>query len=406
MKARGYRSFPGFLSAAKDSHVSEGHSWNDELERAKRRYTASTQRGIGPPRQSIEINLYQLMNTDLPEEPLHDDGPTCPKQWAVLCAFHMLRGGESACSLASSLIVDRESRTERFALSGSKMDPRAIGCTRSWGCVCPGECGGKRAVCPYNAAVQILADLTRRFGDSTGRLPADLALFPNAQGDYCTRDGFVATVAHFADLLQLQVADDMGRNTIGEHVWRVTGSRMLARAHVPRANIKLMARWGGDAIDRYIAEAPLETITSDFAASSTNRSGSGSSSPDVNHIVRAWRDESNVSTDVSNIGICTDRVPVTTQLQIASMFALNTTTGVLHMVATTSERDDAPVRSKCGRDFHRGEYRQLGTFTEHFLRHGVFTRVATCGQCARPQTWTAIKFASDGLSPDSDEDES
>ena len=54
MKGAGYRSFPNYLSAAKLRHCCEDE-WTSVLQRAAKDAKQSTQRGIGPPRQSMEL---------------------------------------------------------------------------------------------------------------------------------------------------------------------------------------------------------------------------------------------------------------------------------------------------------------------------------------------------------------
>ena len=146
MKARGYRSFPGFLTAARDHHIEAGHSWTDLLNRARRRYSASTQRGIGPPRQSLEACPRKIVALGLGNEPIHDEGPICPRHWAVLCSFHMLRGAESSSALASALSINTTDRRETLMLPKSKTDKQAVGCKRTWRCVCPVVCQGEDAM--------------------------------------------------------------------------------------------------------------------------------------------------------------------------------------------------------------------------------------------------------------------
>ena len=82
-----------------------------------------------------------------------------------------------------------------------------------------------------------------KFGDEHGYLPASLPLFPTARGDWPTRDGFVTTIAIMAARLNVDVVDFMGRDTIGEHVWRVSGDRHLASLGLPQPMIMLLARW-------------------------------------------------------------------------------------------------------------------------------------------------------------------
>jgi hypothetical protein len=116
-------------------------------------------------------------------------------------------------------------------------------------------------MCPYHAAIRVKAYLRRRFGDPAGKLPTGFPLFPNAEGGWCAKAGFVATIAEIARRLQLPTVDALGRCTIGEHVWRISGSRYLASLDVPIPVIKLLARWGSDVIVRYVADAPLSALT-------------------------------------------------------------------------------------------------------------------------------------------------
>ena len=261
MKAARYRSFPNFVSAAKAMHL-QGFAWAEELERCRRQCCASTQRGIGPSRQAIELPIRALATLAIGPEPLVDNGPIGPASWAVLSAFHMTRGAETACALASSLSVNCIDLTESWFLPVSKTDPTARGCLRTWGCVClAAEVRPALRLCPYHAAVDHLALLKAKFGLSDGSLPTALPLFPNSRGDWCAKAGFVGTVRELAAMLGLSTADALGRDVVGEHAWRVSGSRYLASLDVPIPIIKLLARWGSDTVLRYIADAPLSALT-------------------------------------------------------------------------------------------------------------------------------------------------
>ena len=265
MKASGYRSFPNFLGAMKDAHV-ESHLWTDDLERCRKRCVASTQRGIGPARQCREMPIALIVALDLGDSPVANGGPIAACQWATLCCFHLVRGAEAACALASSLTLDLSAKTETWSLPASKTDPTAIGVSRTWGCVC-----GKPATvadyvattpCPFHAALVLKHALLHRFGLADGSLPSDLPLFPDYQGLWCAREGFLNTITHFARVLELDCVDSLGRCSLGEHVWRVSGARMLARLNVPQPLIMLLARWGPKAILQYVRDAPLAQLTS------------------------------------------------------------------------------------------------------------------------------------------------
>ena len=149
MKAARYRSFPNYVGAAKAEHL-KGFEWCDALERCRRQCCASTQRGIGPSRQAIELPIRALATLQLSSEPLVDNGPIGPASWAELSAFHMTRGAETACALASSLTIDAEALTESWLLPVFKTDPTARGCLRTWGCVClDSDASGALTLCPF-----------------------------------------------------------------------------------------------------------------------------------------------------------------------------------------------------------------------------------------------------------------
>eukprot|EP00971_Amphidinium_carterae_P197040 3910955-Amphidinium_carterae.1 len=54
---------------------------------------------------------------------------------------------------------------ESFHLAASKIDPAALGCWRTWGCVCSGHIQGTLALCPYHAAKAQVTMLHDRFGN-------------------------------------------------------------------------------------------------------------------------------------------------------------------------------------------------------------------------------------------------
>ena len=256
-KAGGYRSFANYLATVKDHHL-ELAPWTDDLARLARRCTASTVRGIGPAKQCGELPIADIFALGLSNEPLCTGGPVCPSHWATLATFHLLRGAETACALASSLEVATCPLRETFSLPISKTDPQAIGCCRSWGCVCNGLL---HRACPAHSALAILDELKKRFGRADGSLPPGLPLFPDAAGNWCSRAGFVASVAVIADRIAAPTVDSLGRTLLGEHVWRVGGSRHLASLDVPTPILMLLARWDTNVVLRYIADAPLSALT-------------------------------------------------------------------------------------------------------------------------------------------------
>jgi hypothetical protein len=415
MKAQGYRSFPNFLSAVREKHVDAGHIWTSDLERSRKQCVASTQRGIGPPRQCVEIPPSRVCGLGLGADPVVEGGPICPGHWATLCAFHILRGAESASALATSLTVDPESERETWWLPSSKTDTQAAGCVRTWGCVCADPTSYTCITpCPYHAAVCLQMDLARRFGDSRGRLPADLPLFPAADGSWCTRVGFISTIVHMATQLDIELIDPMGRFTAGEHVWRVSGSRMLARAGIPVDKIMLVARWGSDIVHRYIAESPLTNIALEYKRGSavTMPQPSNTNSADDDRIA-----EAEATMQLPDLPITTpawthaakDIVPDPPQAQTAlcreltadrhSMkmrpnFAENTSTAFLHIIARRQAWErPMPGRTVCGQDHLIRNYAQ---------HHYIPPHCKKCTKCANAENWASlVNINSDSESHDS-----
>jgi len=268
MKDAGYRSFPNYASALKDCHITEGHPWSDRLAAAVSHATASTQRGIGPPHQCGEITLDDALSVAIDTEPMVASGPADCRNMFVLAYFHVVRGMELVCANALDLTIDMVGLTESWSLSVSKTDPQAIGCKRTWGCTCTQVPG---AHCPVHAAIAHVQWLRDRFAAPDGTLPGDLPLFPTSLGARASAERLNATVAEIASRLGRPLVDSMGRTAFTEHVFRVSGSRMLARRGVPVEVIMLLARWASEVIRRYIGEAPLDTLTTSFVAGSGPR---------------------------------------------------------------------------------------------------------------------------------------
>jgi hypothetical protein len=396
MKSRGYRSYPNYLSAAKERHLDNDFAWTADLERTRKKCVASTQRGIGPSRQSLEICPLRIAALGLGADPVVEGGPVSPGHWAVLCAFHMLRGAESACALAASLSTDVYLTKETFCLPGSKTDPQGTGCRRSWGCVCKAvhPSSDEPQGCPYHAAVALLYELTRRFGDRNGALPSGLPLFPTATGDWCTREGFVRTITYIADLLQVDTIDDQGRSKVGEHVWRVSGSRMLAYANVTIPVIMLMARWGSDVILRYVEDAPLRHITADYVR------GSSSSSPAPAAVDESWHDAADIhADDVNSSDANTDAVALiepSSPRTPVGRFALNTLSNYIHIIARRESWERVkPDRTQCGRDYCASDWAVLQMLATTHERNGATHMVFRCGMCAKPPVWALHATAND-----------
>jgi hypothetical protein len=175
----------------------------------------------------------------------------------------------------------------------------------------------------------------------------------------------------------------MGRNAIGEHVWRVSGSRLLARAGVPLTQIALMARWGSDIILRYVAETPLDTITESFASSSC----AGTTSNLMANAVAGQEDDDHLQDDLTLA--CDDDE---SDGENDYLFVINTGTGVLHMLPPTNEADpmDTASRTLCGRERSRACFDPVAHYVDSYISRGILQPIAHCSQCATPAAWAAI----------------
>ena len=94
MKGSDYRSTYNYLNAAKRHHQRLGFQWDDRLELAGREFTMSTQRGLGPARQSEPLAFERLIKTDIGDAPLNSSGPVGPKNAMVLFTYFLVRGVE------------------------------------------------------------------------------------------------------------------------------------------------------------------------------------------------------------------------------------------------------------------------------------------------------------------------
>ena len=376
-KHAGYRSFPNFMTAAKLRHCKE-FPWPEELARCRNECIRSTQRGIGPARQCLEIPLRPLVEQPMNYEPLAPDGPICPREWAVLSSFHVLRGAESALALDQSLTLNVDKETETWRLPSSKTDPQGVGCARSWGCVC--RKGEKELLCPFHAAKKLKQETRRRFADTDGNLPEGFPLFPNADGGWCSSKGFVATIEKMAALLNLSTIDELDRNIVGEHVWRITGSRHLAALDVPLIIIKLLARWGGDTVMRYVAEAPLSSLTQVYidrvSASDDAARGlvSGLAAQPVMPIAQL--------TESSELDTCVDAAAQELIMDDPKQPFIVSAKGIVHLVSAPPVLGRATaMRTPCGWSFRD---------REHQLAAAVPAGARTCKMCGSDAVWTSV----------------
>ena len=253
-KRAGYRSFPNYLTRAKDEHINLGYPWNLQLDRAARRAARSVRRAIGPPKTAMAFSLVGL--TPLLEAGcgLHcdDDEPLDPIAVMILLALFMLREIEGAALKVWHITLDHSARTVTILLSSSKTDIEARGVYRTWGCLCEHD---HEAPCAYHAAAHHVKKLEEFFGE----LKKDLPFFATPSGQHPSKAGMVKALLRAARMTNQPTEKD-GQAITG-HSGRVSGAQFLAMIGVALILIKLLARWDSNAVEGYVRDAPLASMT-------------------------------------------------------------------------------------------------------------------------------------------------
>jgi hypothetical protein len=94
-------------------------------------------------------------------------------------------------------------------------------------------------------------------------------VFPNKRGRTVEKAKVVETFKQVGRLLGIPESELDG---IGGHACRVSGAQHLAKLGFDVVLIQLMARWAGEMVLRYIAEAPLSAITETYRKLAAGRS--------------------------------------------------------------------------------------------------------------------------------------
>ena len=162
--------------------------------------------------------------------------------------------------------MDEKARTVTWFLPASKTDPRGLGKTRSWGCVCN---VGEREPCPYHSMVKHHKDSLLHFGRkattaSPVELPVGLTVFPTLNGGVVAKEAMVSTINEIAKRCGHDITNIDGTKKFTGHFYRVLGARHMASKGIQITVIQLMARWQSDVVLRYVRDAPLETITQEY----------------------------------------------------------------------------------------------------------------------------------------------
>jgi len=357
-KKAGYRSFGNYLSSVKALHVQSGHDWSQQHEQAARWCTRSVLRGIGPARQSAPLDLLAVHALNLGPEPVCDGGPVDPAAMFTLVAYFLLREIEASLAVVSSWTVRTDIQIIIWLLPASKTDPLALGCTRSWGCLCGGtRCG---VPCPYHCALDHLTFLQARFGPEAAT--GDFPLFPTRNGEVAAKDKVTLTFEALAAATG-QATTVNGVRVVGGHSGRVTGAQFLAGLGLEIPKVMLLARWASSVVYRYIAEAPLLAITTEVKRLLQTTLVQAESS----EVLESLRERiasleqaiSNASVTLGPTGQAEEVAPLEDANSIATeaTFVLNEKNGKMHRCLRPGDGSGLVTRSACGWKFLAQPYR-------------------------------------------------
>lgn len=128
--------------------------------------------------------------------------------------------------------------------------------TRPHKCCC---LANPEPICPFCAGVRHLARLSRAYPNTENW--EEVPLFPDRNGQHLSKSLVIkfirAVIALTGTSLTRPGPAGDAWDRFGEHVLRVSGAQMMARAGLELFVIQLIGRWASDAIARYVQEAHL-----------------------------------------------------------------------------------------------------------------------------------------------------
>ena len=263
-KAGRYSSYPNFIAVAKAMHLASfdehGIHWGTELSVAVRDATRSVLRGLGSTRQSSPLDVHRVFALPLGTDPVTDDGPISPALFAVMGTFFLTREVEITCAGFAHLHFSAEREEVTWHLPVSKTDQRALGTSRTWGCVCNGNLS---LACPYHAAVT-QRDRLQVLANVIGKPINSLPLFPDIRGHEVTKIAAVNSIIKLAAMSGARTHDTHGRCTFGGHSLRTGGAVTLTALGLDCTKIECLGRWHSPMILHYARQAPLQSLTSEY----------------------------------------------------------------------------------------------------------------------------------------------
>jgi len=263
-KAGQYSSVDNYLSRAKAEHIATYDThlvpWSVELSEEIRSSRRSVLRGLGASKQSQPVDVKAIYQLGVLDAPVVPKGPLGPVDLVVVGTFFLTREVEIACAGYQHIAINITDTEVTFYLPASKNDTRAIGTSRSWGCVCGGNLD---TPCPFHAMTRQL-ERVKRLALELDVAPTSLPLFPAADGKEIDKVTSVATITKLVSMTGNATFDSMGRELYGGHSLRTGGASMLAELGLDTAKIECLARWHSPMLLHYAKNAPLKAITSDY----------------------------------------------------------------------------------------------------------------------------------------------
>ena len=114
-------------------------------------------RGAGAARQSSPLDVLLLASLGLPCDPVIEGVPLAPVDCVIAGTLFLLREIELLAARRCHITIAEDQRSVTWLLPTSKTDPRAVGVSRSWDCIC--SMPGMGGICPVHALVRQCARL-------------------------------------------------------------------------------------------------------------------------------------------------------------------------------------------------------------------------------------------------------
>jgi hypothetical protein len=234
LKSSGFRSAGSYLSLAKQEHIMRHGHLDMATMLLLTNVCRSLRRGLGPAKQTCELPLLRFLELDDGEAPWSPLGSLFPRRALSIGAHFLLREIELAgirchhCCIAPDLCGRKELS---LLLPVSKVDPEALGATRTLFCCCSAV--SSKELCPVCATELQLEFVLNLVGAESFQ---NAPLFPNAFGVTAPKHAVTSDIRHAAAILGLPLRWHNGAEKFSGHALRATGAMFT---HLPESSYKL-----------------------------------------------------------------------------------------------------------------------------------------------------------------------